>query len=64
MKFKFQIAKYGYQQMASWKIDWAEIETPFPIANAAFWVKSESEIPFIPLVSEKTPAQLPMQLSE
>jgi len=36
MKFKFQIAKYGYQQMASWKIDWAEIETPFPIASAAF----------------------------
>ena len=31
--------------MASWKIDWAEIETPFPIASAAFQIKSESEIP-------------------
>ena len=38
---------YGYQQMTSWKIDWTQIEIPFPIANAAFWVKSESEIPWV-----------------
>ena len=44
---KREKVKHSYQQMTSWKIDWAQIETSFPIANAAFWVKSESEIPWV-----------------
>jgi len=32
LEWEKEEAKYRYQQMASWKIDWTQIETPFPTA--------------------------------
>ena len=29
MEWEKEEAKYRYQQMTSWKINWAQIETPF-----------------------------------
>merc|ERR1711971_56046 len=32
LEWEKEEAKYRYQKMASWKIDWTQIETPFPTA--------------------------------
>ena len=36
LEWEVEEAKFRYQQMVPWKIDWAQIETPFPTAKAAF----------------------------
>ena len=37
LEWELEEAKYKYQQMVPWKIDWTQIEKPLPTANAAFW---------------------------
>ena len=39
LEWELEEAKYKYQQMVPWKIDWDQIET----ANASFWIETGSE---------------------
>jgi len=32
LEWEKEEAKFRYQKMVSWKINWAQIETPFPTA--------------------------------
>ena len=36
LEWEAEEAKFRYQQMVPWKIDWTQIETPLPTTNAAF----------------------------
>jgi len=36
LEWEAEEAKFRYQQMVPWKIDWTQIEKPLPTANAAF----------------------------
>ena len=36
LEWEAEEAKFRCQQMTPWKIDWTQIEAPFPTANAAF----------------------------